>query len=146
MSTPAAEPAPRFRVETDLDRIDLDVVHRWLSEDTYWASGRSRETMRRAAEGSINFGVLDEHGTLCGYARVVTDRATFAWVCDVYVPPSLRGHGFGSMLSHAVVKLLAPMGLRRTMLSTQDAHGLYEKVGFGPVPHVQDLMMLRRDR
>lgn len=132
----------RFTITTDLEHIDLDVVHRWLSTDAYWALGRSRETVQRAAEGSLNFGALDSDGQLRGYARVVTDRVTFAWVCDVYVDPDGRGLGLGLLLARAVVDLLAPMGLSRVMLSTLDAHGLYEKVGFVPVPDPQKLMLL----
>ena len=72
-----------IRVTTDPAEIDLDIVHRWLSQDAYWAIGRSRETVERAARGSLNFGALDADGTLVGYARVVTDHVTFAWLCDV---------------------------------------------------------------
>lgn len=134
-----------FTVDTDLERIDLDTVHRWLSTDSYWAIGRSRETVQRAAEGSLNFGVHAD-GALCGYARVVTDRATFAWLCDVYVDRDHRGKGVGHLLARAVVDALAPMRLLRVMLATHDAHELYERVGFVPVPHPEHLMLLdRRD-
>ena len=133
-----------FSVDTDLERIDLDTVHRWLSTDSYWATGRSRETVQRAAEGSLNFGVHDAAGALCAYARVVTDRATFAWLCDVYVDREHRGQGIGHLLVRAVVDALAPMRLSRVMLATADAHELYEHVGFGPVPHPEQLMLLDR--
>ncbi|EXJ52584.1 acetyltransferase [Microbacterium sp. MRS-1] len=79
------------RVTTELDEIDLDLVHRWLSEEAYWALGRSRELVERAVRASLNIGALDADGILVGYARVVTDAATFAWVCDVFVTPSARG-------------------------------------------------------
>ena len=75
------------RVTTDPAEIDFGIVHRWLSEDAYWAIGRSRETLDQAAHGSLNFGVLDANDELIGYARAVTDHATFAWVCDIYVAP-----------------------------------------------------------
>lgn len=132
----------QFTIGTDLSRIDLDTVHRWLSTDAFWALGRSRQTVQRAAEGSLNFGVFDPAGILCAYARVVTDRATFAWLCDVYVDRGYRGRGVGLLLSRAVVDVLAPMDLKRVMLSTLDAHGLYEQVGFAPFPDPEKLMIL----
>lgn len=133
-----------FTVDTDLSRIDLDLVHRWLSTDAYWAIGRTRDTVQRAAEGSLNFGVHDAAGALCAYARVITDRATFAWLCDVYVDRDHRGMGLGRLLARTVVETLAPMQLTRVMLATHDAHGLYERVGFGPVPAPDELMLLGR--
>jgi len=86
-----ADDMTAVRVTTELDEIDLDLVHRWLSEEAYWALGRSRELVERAARASVNVGALDAEGRLVGSARVVTDRATFAWVCDVFVTPSARG-------------------------------------------------------
>jgi GNAT superfamily N-acetyltransferase len=134
--------ADEFTVTTDLARIDLDTVHHWLSRDAFWALGRSRQTVQAAAEGSMNFGVFDSDGDLCAYARVVTDKATFAWLCDVYVDPGRRGLGIGRLLADAVVDALAPMNLKRVMLSTLDAHGLYEQVGFVPFPDPEKLMIL----
>ena len=130
------------RVTTDPAEIDFDVVHRWLSEDAFWAIGRSRETVDQAARGSLNFGVLDADENLIGYARVVTDHATFAWVCDVYVDPAARGLGIGLLLAETVVKTLRPLKLKRTLLSTLDAHGLYEKVRFESFPNPEKLMQL----
>ncbi|KQM59229.1 GNAT family N-acetyltransferase [Agreia sp. Leaf210] len=138
--------AEDFTVSTDLARIDLDTVHRWLSTDTFWARGRARQTVQQAAEGSMNFGVFDPDGELCAYARVVTDRATFAWVCDVYVEPARRGLGVGRLVADAVVNALVPLDLTRVMLSTLDAHGLYEQVGFVPFPNPEKLMILDNSR
>ena len=134
--------AEEFTVTTDLARIDLDTVHRWLSRDAFWALGRSRETVQAAAEGSMNFGAFDSRGSLCAYARVVTDSATFAWLCDVYVDPGRRGLSIGRLLAGAVVDALVPMNLKRVMLSTLDAHGLYEQVGFVAFPDPEKLMIL----
>lgn len=131
-----------LRVTTDPAEIDFGVVHRWLSEDAFWALGRGRETVDRAAHGSLNFGVLDADDELVGYARVVTDHATFAWVCDVYVDPRVRGRGIGLLLAESVVATLRPMQLKRVLLSTLDAHGLYEKVGFVKLPNPEKLMHL----
>lgn len=119
-------------MDTDATRLDLDTVHRWLSTDAYWATGRSRATVETSVANSLNFGAyLDD--VLVGYARVVTDRATFAWLCDVYVDPAHRGVGMGQALVAAVVDHLEPMGLRRTLLATADAHGVYARFGFEPL-------------
>lgn len=130
------------RVTTDPTEIDFEIVHRWLSEDAFWASGRSREVVDQAARGSLNFGALDAEGTLIGYARVVTDQATFAWLCDVYVEPAARGNGTGLLLAETVVATLRPMNLKRVLLSTSDAHGVYEKAGFESYPNPERLMQL----
>ncbi|CAL4860309.1 GNAT family N-acetyltransferase [Microbacterium sp. MM2322] len=129
-----------MRVTTDLAEIDLETVHRWLSEDAYWALGRSRDVVERAAQGSLNFCALDDDGTPLGYARVVTDHATFAWLCDVYVDPDARGRGVGQALAGTVVATLEPLNLKRILLVTQDAHGLYEKFGFTLYPTPERLM------
>ena len=133
-----------YTVDTDIDRLDLSQVHTWLSTDAYWALGRPEETVRRAAAGSLNFGVYNRAGDLCGYARVVTDYATFAWLCDVYIPRPSRGRGLGRLLAQAVVDRLASMQLTRVLLVTRDAHGLYEQVGFAPFPDPHKLMVLTR--
>ncbi|MFI1164091.1 GNAT family N-acetyltransferase [Streptomyces sp. NPDC020801] len=126
--------ADGYEISTDPDRIDADRVHRWLSTDAYWAVGRAREKHGRAMDGSLNFGVFDiVSGEQVAYARVVTDRATFAWLCDVYVDPAVRGKGIGTALVGAVCEHLRPCGLRRIVLATQDAHGVYEKLGFRPL-------------
>ena len=120
-----------YELSTDADRLDTDRVHRWLSTDAYWAIGRPREKQERAIEGSLNFGVYEVvSGDQVAYARVVTDYSTFAWLCDVYVDPSVRGKGVGTAMVAAVREHLRPFGLRRVMLATFDAHGVYENVGF----------------
>ncbi|MCM2577320.1 GNAT family N-acetyltransferase [Streptomyces meridianus] len=135
--------AQRYETSTDPARLDVPLVHRWLSTDAYWALGRSEETVRRAVEGSLNFGMYEQgSGRQVAYARVVTDRATFAWLCDVYVDASLRGTGVGTALLEEVRDRLEPFGLRRVMLATADAHGLYEKVGFRTVTDPGKWMVL----
>lgn len=126
--------ATGYEISTDPDRIDAERVHRWLSEDAYWALGRSREKQDRAIAGSLNFGVYDTASEeQVAYARVITDRATFGWLCDVYVDPSVRGKGIGTSLVEAVREHLREDGLRRILLATHDAHGVYEKAGFAPL-------------
>ncbi|WP_236239168.1 GNAT family N-acetyltransferase [Streptomyces sp. CC228A] len=123
-----------FEISTDPARLDRERVHHWLSTDAYWALGRTRATQDRAIDGSLNFGAYDTAtGTMAAYARVVTDGATFAWLCDVYVAREARGRGLGTALVEAVRDHLAPCGLKRIMLATEDAHGLYERIGFRPL-------------
>ncbi|MFE6846699.1 GNAT family N-acetyltransferase [Streptomyces sp. NPDC057686] len=120
-----------YELSTDPARLDAELIHRWLSTDAYWALGRSREKQDAAIAGSLNFGVYDTaSGAQLGYARVVTDRATFAWLCDVYIDPAVRGKGLGTGLAAAVRDHLAPYGLRRVLLATADAHAVYAKAGF----------------
>ena len=123
--------AEGFEISTDAARLDRERVHRWLSTDAYWALGRAREKQEEAIAGSLNFGVYDTaSGEQVAYARVVTDRATFAWLCDVYVDPAVRGKGLGTALVGAVREHLRPYGVRRILLATHDAHGVYAKLGF----------------
>lgn len=129
-----------YEVTTDTDRIDLELVHRWLSP--FWTVPRSLETVTKAAHGSINFAALAPDGEQVAYARVVTDHATFAWLCDFYVDPAHRGRGLGGRLAQDVVDHLRPMGLARVMLTTIDAHDLYRRVGFETTRHPDRLMLL----
>ncbi|MET7655980.1 MULTISPECIES: GNAT family N-acetyltransferase [unclassified Streptomyces] len=123
--------AEGYEISTDPARIDVERVHHWLSTDAYWALGREREKHDRAITGSLNFGVYDTASLeQVAYARIVTDLATFAWLCDVYVDPAVRGKGIGTALVAAVRDHLRPYGLRRILLATHDAHGVYEQVGF----------------
>ncbi|MFB6810228.1 GNAT family N-acetyltransferase [Streptomyces sp. NPDC056387] len=132
-----------YELSTDPARLDAELIHRWLSQDAYWALGRSREKQDRAIADSLNFGVYDSaSGAQIAYARVVTDRSTFAWLCDVYVDPAARGKGLGTSLAGAVRDHLAPYGLRRVLLATADAHGVYAKAGFAPMAHPAKWMVL----
>ncbi len=120
-----------YEISTDPDRLDTALVHHWLSTDAYWALGRPREKHDAAVAASVNFGLYDTaSGAQLAYARVVTDHATFAYLCDVYVAPAARGRGLGTALVTAVRDHFAPAGLRRFLLATDDAHGVYEKIGF----------------
>ncbi|MET7455434.1 GNAT family N-acetyltransferase [Streptomyces sp. NPDC005574] len=141
--TTTARLAEGFDVSTDPDRVDAEWVHRRLSTDAYWALGRSRQKQDLAIAGSLNFGVYaTPSGEQVAYARVVTDRATFAWLCDVYVDPSVRGRGIGTALVEAVREHLRPYGLRRVLLATHDAHGVYEKAGFAALAKPEHWMAL----
>jgi GNAT superfamily N-acetyltransferase len=129
-----------FVITTDPARVDLDVVHRFLAT-AYWCEGIPRESVERAVRASLNFSLWCG-GRQAGYARVVTDRTTFAWVCDVFVLESFRGRGLSVWLMRAVTGHPELQGLRRWVLATRDAHRLYEKVGFTPL-HGPDRFMER---
>jgi GNAT superfamily N-acetyltransferase len=123
--------ASSLRFSSDPAELDLDLVFQWLSEDAYWAIGRSRATHDAAITGSRNYGVFDgDTGAQLGFARIITDGATFAWLCDVYVTPDARGRGAGQLLLTGILAELDPLGLKRISLRTLDAHSLYEKFGF----------------
>ena len=141
--------APRlpdgYEFSADPARIDVDRTHHWLATDAYWAIDRPREKHERAVAGSLNFGVYDTaSGQQVAYARVVTDHATVAWLCDVYVDRNHRGRGLGTMMAETVAAELRPLRLKRVILSTLDAHDVYARVGFEPMPHPERLMILGR--
>jgi GNAT superfamily N-acetyltransferase len=131
-----------YEFSDDTSRVDVDRVHRWLSTDAYWAMDRPRDRHERAMESSINFGVYDRvSGEQVAYARVVTDRALFAWLADVYVDPSVRGKGVGTAFVGRIRDHLRPYGLRRILLATDDAHGVYERLGFRPLDRPDQWMV-----
>ena len=121
---------PDAVLSDDRGRVDLDRVHAWLRE-AYWCRGIPRETIARAVEGSIAFGIY-EGGVQVAFARAVTDRATYAWIADVIVAPESRGRGYGKWIVEAVLAHPELQGLRRIQLGTLDAHGLYAQYGFVP--------------
>lgn len=131
-----------FVVDTNRGRLDLERVHRWLSTDAYWALGRSRDFVERAAAASVNFGMYGPDGAQVGYARVVTDGVAFGWLCDVYVAREVRGRGLGVALSRTVAETFRRLRLKRLMLITPDAHDLYAEVGFVSFPDPEKLMVL----
>ena len=123
-------------VSTDDRLLDVERIHRWLSEDAYWSRGRSLATVERSLRHSVNVGAYAETAdglVQVGLLRIVTDRATFAWVCDVYVDPARRGEGIGRLLLAEAETVLSRLGVNRALLATADAHGLYADFGFGPL-------------
>ena len=126
--------ASEYRVSTATADIDRELVHRWLSEQAYWALGRPRDVQDAAIDASRNYSVFEAgSGRQVAFARVVTDGTTFAWVCDVFVSPDARGTGVGKLLVEGVLADLDGLGVRRTLLATADAHGLYAQYGFEPL-------------
>lgn len=133
----------RFRFSDDTAEMDRDLIHTWLSESSYWALGRARDRNDAAMDGSLNFGVFEiAGGRQVAYARVITDRVTFAWLCDVFVIDEVRGEGIGVALMAGVTGALEAFQLRRIGLVTADAHGLYEKFGFASLEK-PDMWMAR---
>jgi GNAT superfamily N-acetyltransferase len=121
-----------FSISTDPPRLDIDRIYEFLSREAYWALGRSREVVERSIHHSLNFGLY--HGTeQVGFARVVTDRATFAWLADVFVQPGFRKQGLSQWLMTVISGHPELQGLRRWILATRDAHELYRRFGFEPL-------------
>jgi GNAT superfamily N-acetyltransferase len=125
-------------VTTDQARLDRDVIHGFLSR-SYWAAGIPRELVERSLEHSICFGAF-EGDRQVGFARVISDRATYAYVSDVFVLESHRGRGVGKQLMAAIMAHPDLQGLRRWSLATRDAHALYRQYGFGEPRHPERLM------
>ena len=123
---------PELEISTDPARLDVDLVHAYLSGLSYWAQGRERDKVERSLANSLVFGAY-EGGRQVGFARVVTDRTTFAYLCDVFVVEEERGRGIGKRLLGAVLLHPDLQGLRRFQLVTRDAHELYRRFGFAPL-------------
>jgi GNAT superfamily N-acetyltransferase len=117
-----------YRISTDPSRMDLEAIHAYLTL-SYWSEEIPKETLRKAIESSLCFALLDDSRQI-GFARVITDRATFAYLCDVYVLEEYRGRGLGTWLIGELLSHPDLQGLRRFMLITRDAHNLYRQFGF----------------
>jgi GNAT superfamily N-acetyltransferase len=125
-----------YRISTDKALLHLDVIHGYLSGQSYWAAGRSLETVKRSVENSLCFGVYDAAGRQAGFARVITDFATFGWLCDVFILEEHKGKGLGKRLVQEIVSCPELQPLKRMQLATRDAHGLYRRYGgFNPLAH-----------
>ena len=118
-----------YTISTERGRLDLGVVHRFISEESYWGQGRPFEVVRRAVENSLPFGIYRGE-ELVGFARVVTDYATFAWLADVFVLREHRGRGLSKWLMEVILGHPELQGFRRWVLATKDAHELYRRFGF----------------
>lgn len=135
-----------YEVSTDPARIDLDYVHRYLSRESYWAGAIPRDVVARSVANALSFGLYAPDGAQVGFARVITDRATFAWLADVFIDPAQQGLGLGKALMDGIIAHPDLQDLRRFMLVTADAHSLYERYGFTAVEKPERLMVkLRTD-
>jgi N-acetylglutamate synthase-like GNAT family acetyltransferase len=121
---------------------DIDTIHAMLRE-TYWSPGIPRDVVARACANSMCATARDDSGKLIGFARVVTDKATFAWLCDVIVAPGRQGRGAGRALVKTLQAHPELQGLRRWLLATKDAHGVYAPLGFSPLSAPQRMMEIR---
>ena len=119
-----------FMISTDRERLDLRFVHAWLSNESYWAQGIPFGKVVAAADHSLNFGLYTGDRQI-GYARIITDYARVAYLADVFVIPEFRGRGLSKWLMQVILEHPELQGLRRWMLHTQDAHGLYGQFGWG---------------
>ncbi|MGH9823066.1 MAG: GNAT family N-acetyltransferase [Blastocatellia bacterium] len=119
-----------FVISTDKRRLDLDLIHGYLSGESYWATGRPRDVTERSIENSLAFGIY-KGSRQVGFARVITDYATLAWIADVFVLQEFRGQGLSKWLMDVMITHPGLQGFRRWLLATKDAHGLYQKYGFG---------------
>ncbi|HXG92120.1 MAG TPA: GNAT family N-acetyltransferase [Blastocatellia bacterium] len=117
-----------YTISTETERLDLDAIHRFLTI-SYWAAGVPMDVVRRSVENSLPFGIY-KGALLVGFARVISDYATFAYLADVFVLEEFRGEGLGKWLVEVIASHPQLQGLRRWILATRDAHELYRKVGF----------------
>jgi len=132
-----------FLVSTDPRRLDLGLVHQFLT-NCYWAKGIPREVVERSIQHALCFGIYDGSGAQVGFARVVSDFSTVAYLGDVFVLESHRGRGLGKWMMQCILAHPALEGMRRWILVTRDAHGLYKQFGFTPLKSAERYMELHR--
>lgn len=130
-------------LSTDPARLQLPVIHEFLSQHSYWAKGIPLETVRRSVENSLCFG-LYQSAEQVGFARVISDRATFAYLADVFVLPDFRGRGLSKWMMEGILQHPDLQGLRVWLLGTADAHGLYTQFGFTPLPKPERFLIISR--
>lgn len=118
-----------FRISTDPSQLDISMIHDYLCRQSYWAAGIPEETVRASIKGSLCFGVYEGNRQI-GFARVITDCATIAYLGDVFILPAFRGQGLSKWLMEVILAHSSLQGLRRWILATADAHGLYAQFGF----------------
>lgn len=128
-----------FTISADRNRLQLDAIHKFLSKKSYWAKERTKEQTETAIKNSLPFGVYKGEN-LIGFARVVTDYATFAYLGDVFILESYRGRGLSKWLMETIANHPDLQGFRRWLLATKDAHALYEKYGFTALKHPERWM------
>lgn len=128
-----------FTISTNKCKIDVDYVHEFLS-NSYWSPGVPLKTVKRAMENSLCFGVYNNNKQV-GYARIITDHATFAYMADVFIDEKFRGKGLGKWLVEVIMTHPGLQGLRRIMLATKDAHKLYEQCGFTSINNPERYMV-----
>jgi GNAT superfamily N-acetyltransferase len=128
-----------FYVSTDKTKLNIDLIHNFLSNDSYWAKGRTLATVRKSIDHSLCFGVFKGNNQV-GFARVVSDHSVFAWILDVFILEEYRKKGLGKMLMDAIINHGSLQNLQRWGLGTDDAHGLYEQYGFQKIKRPEMFM------
>ena len=129
-----------FHISTDKTKLDINVIENFLCRESYWAKGRSRQTIETSIRNSLCFGVYTTDHQQVGFARVVSDYSIFAWIMDVFILSSYRRKGLSKLLMNEIMTYPDLQGLQRWGLATQDAHGLYEKYGFGKISKPESMM------
>ncbi len=117
-----------YWITTDNEKLDFDSIHNWIT-NSYWANGRTKESMKKVMDNSLNFGLFHNDKQV-GFARIITDYHTFAYLCDVIIDENYRGRGLGKLLMKEVMEYPPLLTMKRWLLFTKDAHGLYEHFGF----------------
>lgn len=139
-----ADPLPEgYVISSDPVRLDLEVIHGFIAQESYWAKAIPKPLVERMIQNSLCWGVYHEAGQI-GFARVITDKATFAYLADVFILPEHRGKGLSKALVATILAHPDLQGLRRWMLVTADAQSLYERFGFKPVPNPERHMEIHR--
>jgi len=131
-----------FTISTEKEKLDIDLIHSFLTR-SYWAEGISKEIIGRSVEGALCFGVFENEKQV-GFARMITDRATFAYLADVFIIEEYRGRGLSKWLMEVIMSHPDLQRLRRMMLATRDAHELYKKFGFTPLNNVDRWMHIHQ--
>jgi GNAT superfamily N-acetyltransferase len=128
-----------FEISTDKSRLDIETIHDYLSRESYWAKNIPLELVQKSMEGSICFGIYHNNRQV-GYARMITDAATFGYLADVFIIEAYRGKGLSKWLMETIINYPAFQPLRRWMLATRDAHGLYKQFGFTELDKPERIM------
>lgn len=131
-----------FFISTDKSKLNVQLIHQYLGTESYWAKNIPLAIVEKSIAGSFCFGVYQNNEQV-GFARVITDHATFAYLADVFILPKCRGNGLGKWLIDEIMKCPELQGLRRWLLATRDAHGLYAQFGFAPLDKPERIMGLK---
>ncbi|MDI3319004.1 GNAT family N-acetyltransferase [Pinibacter soli] len=131
-----------YLISTDKSKLDVAFIHHYLSVESYWAKNIPLDRVKKSIEGSLCFG-LYLSGKQIGFARMITDGATFGYLCDVFIDSTHRGKGLSKWLMQTIMQHPDLQGLRRISLATKDAHGLYEQFGFKPLNDADRFMQIR---
>lgn len=131
----------KYTISTDKNKLNMSVIYHFIA-NSYWAKGIPKSVMQKAIDNSMCFGVYSANNEQVGFARVVTDNATFAYLADVFIIPDLQGNGLSKLLVKTIVEHPDLQGLRRFLLATADAHGLYAQYGFKPIDNPAQLMQI----